>query len=132
MTTTRPSALRRIATTLALGGLGVALAACSGNSGGSTVTRSVAGQAAAAGQDAGSSAAGSTSAEAKPDAVVTASPKFDADDISPTAPVSITVAAGRSRGAAGPRAARRGGRTRMRRPPTSGAPPLLNRQPARL
>jgi len=94
MITTRPSALRRIATTLALGGLVVALAACSGNTGGSTMTQSVAGRAAAAGQDADSSAAGSTSAEAKPDAVVTASPKFGADDISPTAPVSITVAAG--------------------------------------
>ena len=95
MITSRPSALRRIVTTVALGGLVVALAACSGSTGGGTITQPVAGQAAAAGQGADeSSAASSSSAPAQPAAVVTASPKFGADDISPTAPVSIAVASG--------------------------------------
>ena len=91
----RPSGLRRTVTTAALGGLVVVLAACSGSTGGATITQPVAGQAAAVGHGIdGSAAASSSSAPARPVAVVTASPKFGADDISPTAPVSISVASG--------------------------------------
>ena len=98
MTTHRLPTVRRIALTLGLGGLLIAVAACSGNTGGGTITQ-VAGSAAAAGQ---SSADGtitgadgsSPSAAPKPVAAVTASPKFGADDISPTAAVTISVAQG--------------------------------------
>lgn len=97
MITTRPSVLRRIATTVAAGALLVALASCSGTAGGGTLTQAAGGggpAAAAAVGGSGGQAASSASAAPKPVAVVTASPKLGADDISPTAPVSVTVASG--------------------------------------
>jgi len=97
--TTHRTAFGRIAMTLALGGLLTALAACSGGTGGGTITQ-VAGQAGdaspagAAATEASSGSSSASSAPAKPVAVVTASPQFGADDVAPTAPVSITVAHG--------------------------------------
>jgi lipoprotein-anchoring transpeptidase ErfK/SrfK len=98
MTTHRLPTVRRIALTLGLGGLLIAVAACSGNTGGGTITQ-VAGSAAAAGQlsanDTANGADGSSSSAApEPVAAVTASPKFGADDIPPTAAVTISVAQG--------------------------------------
>lgn len=96
MMTTRPPALRRIVTTIALGGLLLAVAACSGSTGGSTLTQAAAVAAGGHGADdaPAASSSSSTSAAPKPVAVITASPTFGADDISPTAPVSVTVASG--------------------------------------
>jgi lipoprotein-anchoring transpeptidase ErfK/SrfK len=91
MTTHRLSTVRRITSTFGLGGLLFAVAACSGSTGGGTVTQ-VAGSAAIAGQF--SADGSSTSAAPKPVAAVTASPKFGAEDISPTEPVTVTVAQG--------------------------------------
>ena len=94
MTTHRLPTVRRIALTLGLGGLLVAVTACSGSTGGGTITQ-VAGTA-AVGQSAATASgdAATSGAEAKPVAAVTASPKLGADDISPTEPVTITVAQG--------------------------------------
>jgi lipoprotein-anchoring transpeptidase ErfK/SrfK len=93
--------VRRIALTLALGGLLAAVAACSGSTGGGTMTQAAA-QAARAGsptaagdpQDPASPAGPTTSNAAEPAAVVTASPAFGTDDVAPAAPVSVTVAGG--------------------------------------
>ena len=97
MTTHRLPTVRRIALTLGLGGLLIAVAACSGNTGGGTITQ-VAGSAAAGQHSTNDTANGadgsSSSAAPKPVAAVTASPKFGADDISPTAAVTISVAQG--------------------------------------
>ncbi len=92
MTTHRP-APRRIVMTLALGGLLAALAACS--TGGGTITQ-IGAQGPVGGSPtvAGDSSDPTSSAPVKPVAVVTAAPAFGADDLSPTAPVAITVAQG--------------------------------------
>ena len=78
MTTHRPRRATRVAFTLALGGLLVVVAACSGSTGGGTIAQDVAGDQAAP----------------KPVAVVTSTPKLGADDMSPTTPVTISVAQG--------------------------------------
>jgi lipoprotein-anchoring transpeptidase ErfK/SrfK len=100
MTTHRLPAARRIALTLGLGGLLVAVAACSGSTSAATLTQ-VAGSTVAGPSSAGgaatsgsSSATTSSSAAPAPVATVTASPAFGGDTISPTAPVTITVAKG--------------------------------------
>lgn len=99
MTTHRRQPLARIALTLGLGGLLVAVAACSGGAGGGTLTQVAAAavggsDSGSAGSASGSSSAASFSAPAKPVAVVTASPAFGAADIAPTAAIIISVAQG--------------------------------------
>ena len=101
MTTTRTAALRRVVATVALSGLVVCLAACSGTTAGGTLTQAAGQLSSTSGHSAGNAAdgsagAGSTSSSAapKPVAVVTASPRFGTDDLAPTAPVSISVASG--------------------------------------
>jgi len=98
MTTHRLPAARRIALMLGLGGLLVAVAACSGSTSAATLTQ-VAGSTVAGPSSAGvaatsGSSSATTSSSAAPVATVTASPAFGGDTISPTAPVTITVVKG--------------------------------------
>ncbi len=91
--TTHRHAPRRLVMTLALGGLLAALAACS-TSGGTITQIGAQGPVGGSPTVAGDSSDPTSSAPVKPVAVVTASPGFGADDLSPTGPVAITVAQG--------------------------------------
>jgi len=105
----RSRPVRRAAIALVAVGILAATAACSSSSSGLGVAQSSAGSVSQAAQtqtgdstesesssssSSSSSAAPSTTAAPKPVAQVTASPAFDADDISPTAPITVSVAKG--------------------------------------